>query len=367
MFVISHGKGQKVMRKIILIILLLTISAQANRVRVSFLFIHRSVGLTAVSGCLAPYYRNIRSVLDTMVVANGADTALIVFRSYDLNYVDGDTCLSDTVFYDQCDEVRNHYFSGYGWELEDREKVLDYPPNIDSPCLTNVFQFPNKENQSFWNVFKTHTIPVGPGRSITEKYDLVIVKAPYICWRTPTVARMESLKVYYQAIRDTIVNHPEINYCFAFGTPQSLISDGLDNFGGDTSQARLVYDAASWFAGGGFFTHANSGAYKNLWKWDSYRPLCETSPDSANRYCLKNDYWAGYENQSHLSADGAIAMQNSLIAFLWQATMDIMIQRAGPPQRPTRADIDRKIRDFRAGNASLQEVLSLIALYNGGK
>jgi hypothetical protein len=302
-------------------------------------------------------------VLDTVTVFNQADTARIVFRSYDLNYLIGDSCLSDTVSVGNCNENYNNIFHGYDWELEEREKMIIYPPGSYSPTLANVFQVPDKENQVFWDVFKQHRIPVGGGDSVTEKYDLVMVKHPYIIWRDPTSARMDNLKGFYGAVRDTIVNHPELNFCFVFGSPLAFQTSGEDDFRGDTLLAKLVYEAAGWFASDSFFTHSNSGLYKNVWKVDTYRPLCETSPDSANRYCLKSSYWAGPSAQSHLSAAGAFVMQETLISFIRQATADILSLRSG---RPSRTDIDLKIKAFREGNATLPEVLDIIALYNSG-
>jgi hypothetical protein len=358
---------KRILLSIVSIVILLAAAAQGERARVSYIFMHRSVGLEAVTGCFYPYNRNIRSVLDTMTVFNGADTARIVFRSYNLNYgVLGDTCLSDTVWYGDCWEDYNNLFRGYDWELQEREKMIIYPPGNYSPTLLSVFQFPDKENQIFWNVFREHQIPYPGGVYVSEKYDLVMVKPPYIVWRDPSPARMDSLRSYYRAVRDSVANHPEINFCFVFGTPLCLDNGGLDSFRGDTVAAHLVYNAASWFASDSFFTHTTDGPYRNVWKIDTYTPLCETSPDSANRYCLKNAYWAGYSYQSHLSAAGALAMQDTLISFIRRATLDILIQRGGGENRPSRGEIDRKIKEFRDGTATLPEVLDLIERYNSG-
>jgi len=345
------------------LLFMVCVESMATETRVSYIFMHRSVGLEAVTGCLPPYYRNIREVLDTMNVFSGSDTARIVFRSYNLNYgVMGDTSLSDTVWYGDCWEDYNNLYRGYDWELQEREKIIIYTPGNYSPTLINVFQYPNRENQVFWNVFKQHEIPYPGGVYVTEKYDLVMVKSPYIIWRFPSPARMDSLRSYFRAVRDSVANNPELNYCFVFGTPLSFMSDGFD---GDTLEARLVYYAARWFASDSFFTHSNDGPYRNVWKLDTYTPLCETSPDSANRYCLKNLYWAGPNNQSHLSPVGALAMQDTLLSFIRRATMDILIQRGGE-NRPSRGEIDRKIKEFREGTATLPDVLELIERYNSG-
>jgi hypothetical protein len=355
------------MKKIILVALISTFYhlADATEQRVSFIFMHRSVGLEAVSGCFQePYNRNIREVLDTMTVINDPDSARIVFRSYNLNYgVMGDTCLSDTVYYGDCRENYNNYFRGYDWELQEREKAIIYPPGVYSPMLTNVFQAPDRENQTFWNVFRQHVIELGPGVNVTERYDLVMVKNPYIVWRDPTQARIDALKSYYRALRDSVANNPEINFCFVLGTPLAFQTGGDDDFDGDTTRAKLMYNFARWFASDSFFTHSNSGPYRNVWKLDTYSPLCETSPDSSNRYCLRSQYWAGSSAQSHLSAMGALAMQDVMINFIRLATSEILSLRSG---RPSRGEIDRKILDFREGRATESEVLELIEQYNNG-
>jgi len=149
-------------------------------------------------------------------------------------------------------------------------------------------------------------------------------------------------------------NHPEQNFAFIFGTPLRLSEQGCD---GDSSNAKITFELATWFA-----DTFDVSAYDNVWKYEFYRILCETSADSANRYCLKNDYWNG-EGGSHLNHDGSDLAQDSLAAFIRRATGDILTMQSG---RVTRRDIDRKIRDFREGQATVQEVLDLIERYNSG-
>lgn len=353
------------MKKAILLLLLLPLTVSATERRVSFLFMHRSVGLQAVTNCGGPSGpRNIRAVLDTMTVTSGQDTARIVFRDYNLNYFLGDTCLSDTIHFSGCGQDYLQSFRGYNWENSDREKIIHFAPGGYSDMLMNVFQQAGRQDSAYWNVFREHTVPYGGGGNALEKYDLVMVKNPYIIWKAPTQARVDAAKSFYMAVRDTIANHPEINFCFVFGTPLALNTSGGDDFGGDTLAARLIYQLAQWFDSDAFFRRDNNGPYRNLWKLNTYTSLCETSPDSPNRYCLKTAYWAGSGAQSHLSNLGAEVMQDTLIAFVRRATADIM---GVPPGRPTRADIDRKIKEFREGRASEQEVLDLIQQYNRGR
>ena len=73
-------------------------------------------------------------------------------------------------------------------------------------------------------------------------------------------------------------------------------------------------------------------------------------------------YWA-HDEGAHLSLLGMSITQDSLVSFIRRAAEDILIMRSGGV---TRTDIDRKIKAFREGNATLQEVLDLIEQYNNG-
>ena len=148
------------------------------------------------------------------------------------------------------------------------------------------------------------------------------------------------------------------------GTPLALNTGSSDDFQGDTSMARIVYDLATWFDSDDFFTHSNSGTYKNVWKWNSYHPMCETAEGSANRYCLKTEYWAGSSNQSHLSSAGQQWMQENLVAFIRNAAQDLLALKSDVVSR---RDIDLMIKAFSEGNATEQEVSDLIRQYNTGQ
>ena len=228
--------------------------------------------------------------------------------------------------------------------------------------LKHFFDVPNKEQQTFWKLFKTHKTPSQFPDSVAEEdgYDLVIIKNPYACWAYMTPAQADSIRVLYRAVRDSIAHHPEINVALAFGTPLRL---GTQVF--DSAQAKITYDLATWFVSDSFFTHTNDGPYRNLWKVDTYRPYCEMSPDSVNRYCLKNAYYGDGDSHPNPQA-GATLGQDILIDFLRTAVRDILIQRSGAGG-VTRADIDRKIRDFQQGLASEEDVLTLIRQYNSAR
>lgn len=352
------------LKRIFLALILLTAGhsiLRAERVRISMLFVHYSVGEQIVAGyCWDDQFRrNIRETLDTMTVFVGTDTARIVFRGYDMN--SSENCLSDTVG----DCGHEYYFNFFNYDLStsgyNRMKIWnswDGVTNQFAGILKYFFERPAKEDSLFWTIFEPHNVPTSGGDSLLEKYDLVIIKNPYICWGFMDDAQADSIEKFFETVRDTVINHPEINLALAFGTPLNLHDQVLE----DTAMAKITYHLANWFASDSFFTHSNTGPYKNLWKWDSYRPLCETSPDSANRYCLKNEYWFG-DNTSHLSLLGQSDAQDSLVSFIRRATEDILIQRAGVV---TRQEIDLKIKDFKEGNATEQEVLDLIEQYNSG-
>jgi hypothetical protein len=88
----------------------------------------------------------------------------------------------------------------------------------------------------------------------------------------------------------------------------------------------------------------------------------EMSVDSANRYCLKNEYAVAPGN-SHLSVAGSLVGAVELLTFIRQAAQDVLIIKSGTI---TREEIDLKIKQFRDGGATEQEVLDLIQQYNIG-
>jgi len=358
------------MKKIILLLILLCATATAEKVRVSILFIHYSVGLSAVVNCQGDA-GNIRNTLDTMTVSVDADTARIVFRTYNINFDHLDRALCDTVSVwsgaDWC-YIEDKISTGFDYHMQgggisNRNRIFD--PEWYSPLLVNLFQKPNKEDSVFWYPFVSHQIPYDTGGDITEHYDLVIFKNPYIVWKDFTPAKTDSIKSWYQIVRDSVVNHPEINVAFAMGTPLAYQTGSDEDFDSDTTLSKMVYELATWFASDSFVTHGNleTDAHRNVWTADFYRPMCETGAGAYNRYCLKDEYWAGSGAQSHLGSVGAAAMQVELVDFIRNATEDILIQRSGVI---TRRDVDKKILDFREGQADLQETIDLIEQYNSG-
>lgn len=357
------------MKKAVLLLLLLVGFTQAEQIRVSFLFVHYSVGQSSINNCQGER-GNIRNTLDTMTVAVGADTARIVLRTYNINYDHQDSSLSDSAFIwsgsDWCN-IENRINSGFDYNFQgggvsNRNRIFD--SEWYSPLLQNIFQRPSKEDSVFWYPFVEHQIPYGGGQYVTEHYDMVIFKNPYIIWRDFSPTKADSIKKWYKAVRDSVVNHPEMNVGFAMGTPLAYQTGSDDDFDSDTTMAKMVYELADWFNSDSFLTHSNlEGAqYRNVWTLDTYRPMAETNAGAYNRYCLRDDYWAGSGGQSHLQSAGMVAMQNVLIDFFRQATEDILIQRSGSPV--SRRDIDRKIYQFREGDVPQSEVQQLIEQYN---
>ncbi|HWR83184.1 MAG TPA: hypothetical protein VN285_07770 [Candidatus Deferrimicrobium sp.] len=345
------------------IVFLAALTTQAARERVSIMFVHYSVGTTIVEGyCENPALRHsITETLDTMTVTYGTDTADIVFRSYRMNNDLSGNPLSDTISY-TCNLLR---FSNFRYDFVspsyNRMRIWNSDNgligNAYAGLLEDFFKIPGKENAQFWRMFKTHNVPSSFPDSVTEVngYDLIIIKNPYACWFQMTQLQADSIRHLYQIVRDSVANHPEINVALAFGTPLRLGHEVTDS-----TQAKITYNLASWFVGDSFFVHNNSGPYKNVWKWDSYRPMLEMTPGAVNRYCLKSEYWAG-DAGSHLTPLGASTAQGELIEFIRQAVQDILIQRSGIVSRE---DVDRKIKEFRDAGATEQEVLNLIRQYN---
>ncbi len=345
---------------IVLTLALLTGVVAADQVRISFMFVHYSVGNQIVHAyCGAGYDRPITDVLDTMTVTYGTDTARIVFRDYHLNYWSSGP-MSDTAY--DCDAEPR--LGGFSYDLRsasyDRTKIWnswDGVTNQYAGFVKEFFQVPDKENQQFWTMFTQHDLPGISGGTVTEDFDMIMIKNPFICWSYMDQAQADSIRKFYEIVRDSAANHPEIQLCFVFGTPR-LLYDTID----DSAQAKITWDLVNWFASDSFFFHSNTGSYKNLWTYDSYRPLCETSPDSINRYCLKTAYSAS-PGDSHLSPLGGRTAQDSLVSFIRRAAYDILVIKANAV---TREDIDQKIKQFREGTATEAEVFELIRRYNEG-
>lgn len=350
------------MKRAVLLIstlLLGAVSAEAEEVRVSIIFVHYSVGTSIVSQSLNNGSQHIRDTLNVPPVFVGTDTARIVFRSYRMNADWAGSPLSDTVSDPSGWDYR---FENYRYEYADpwhnRMRIWNsnngMEGNAYAGLLHDLFEIPDKQDSAFWRAFTIHNVPGSSGDSVIEKYDLFLVKNPYACWACMTQVQADSQRILFQIVADSMANHPEQNFALIFGTPLRLSEQGC---GGDSSNARITYELVTWFAD----TFDVSG-YDNIWKYEFFRILCETSPDSANRYCLKDEYWDHWGG-SHLNHDASDLAQDSLTAFIRRATEDILAMQSG---RVTRRDIDRKIRDFREGSATVQEVLDLIERYSGG-
>jgi hypothetical protein len=309
---------------------------EAARQRISILYIHYSVGTGIVEGYCwgGGFSRNIVESLDTMLIVAQADTADIVFRSYRMNGDYAGVPLSDSVPGTGSNGCAFTRFSSFRYDLDglagDRMRIWNdnggFGPHSYAGILKLFFDVPGKEDSLFWRMFTTHRIPSSGPDSVTEidGFDLVMVENPYYCWGYMSQAQADSIKVLYQVLRDSIVAHPEINFAMVIGTPLLLGRYGVL----DSTQARITYDLASWFASDDFFRHDNI-TYRNVWKWDSYRPLCEMGEGKVNRYCLKTEYFDGAASGSHLSLSGYSLSQDSLQHFLRRTIQDILWQRVG--------------------------------------
>jgi len=251
------------MKKLIVLLILITPALMADEVRVSVLFVHYSVGAQMTYGyCYNDTYNNnIREALDTAHVAVDGDTARIVYRSYYTIIENELRGLSDTLhgyLEGGCWENR---FDNYNYKLvEPVNRVIiwaswDGVTNQYAGLLKYMLDVPNKQDSVFWNLFQPHQVPGSSGDNVSEHYNLVIIKKPYKCWGYMSQNQADSIKHFYEVVRDSVLNHPEINLAFAFGTPLRMGHYGIT----DTAQAKITYEMANWFASDSFFTHDNNG------------------------------------------------------------------------------------------------------------
>lgn len=311
-------------------------SPQAAKQRVSILYIHYSIGTGFVQGyCWGDEYnRNIVEGLDTMLIVAGSDTADIVFRSYRINGDEAGVAMSDSVPGEGSNGCASDRFSGFSYNLDpswgNRIRIWNgnsgMGPGAYAGILDNFFCVPEKEDSAFWRMFRTHEVPSSFPQPVVEVdgFDLVLIEQPYFIFGHMSQTQADSQKVLWQTLRDSIVAHPEINVGLVFGTPLLLGRFGIR----DSAQAKITWDLASWWASSDYFEH-DPISYPNIWKWDSYRFLCETSPDSVNRYCLANRYFDGEPVGSHLSLKGYSKGQDSLRAFIRTCVSDIIGQETG--------------------------------------
>lgn len=311
----------KTMLYTLLSTLILAATASAAKVRVSLLFLHYSVGNQIITASC--YDQTLYDIIDTMNVTYGTDTANIIFRDYHLNYWNSGP-LSDTIV--GCDDF---HFSGFNYDLRspnyDRTKIWnswDGQTNAFAGFLEDFFYVPDKENQKFWKMFTTHNVPGRSGDSVLEFYDIVMIKNPFICWSYMDQAQADSIQKFYTIVRDSVAAHPEIRVGLVFGTPR-VIGDTVD----DTLMAKITYNLVQWFNSPAFFTHSNTGQYKNLWKFDTYTPLLEMA-DNQYKYGLKFSYAAGATN-SHLSAEGSAVALEALLGYIRQSAQDVLVIKSG--------------------------------------
>ena len=308
-----------------LIVLLAVVPSNANMQRVSVLYIHYSVGTGFVNGYCwnEQLNRNITETLDTMLIVVDNDTADIAFRSYRLNDDGIGRAMSDSLPGSGSNGCAFDRFSGFSYNLDpsccNRMRIWNDNLGMGSKgyagILEHFYNVPGKEDSAFYRFFKTHNIPSSFPDSVLEAdgFDLVLIANPYNAWAHMTQPQADSMKILYKVLRDSIAAHPETKVCLVFGTPILLGREGIL----DSAQARITYDLVSWWDSDSFFVPGQLPT-ENLWRWNSYHFLCETSPDSANRNCLANRYFDGEAVGSHLNVTGYSKGQDSLVAVLRQ-------------------------------------------------
>lgn len=316
-----------------------TFTAQrpAGKVRLSYMFQHYSVGLSALinntDGPNAP--RNILDVLDTTTITYQNDTARFVFRSYNINFDHQDSACGDTVSVERSGTQRIDYInSGYDYDWQgavNRNRIMEGTSNY-APVLRYMWERDGKTDSvnnaggtNFFQPFSgAHYIDYEGADSAWESYDMVIFKNPYVIWQDITSQDIDSTKLWYGRLRDSLVLYPNINVCLIMGSPLCYQADSDADFDSDTVLAKMVYDLATWFNSNDFFTHTTGGgAYDNLWKFDPYQLLCETD-EVENRYCLKDSYWGGAAASSHLSGLGAEVLQDTILGFVRASALEIL-------------------------------------------
>ncbi len=152
------------------------------------------------------------------------------------------------------------------------------------------------------------------------------------------------------------------NFGLLFGTPlyaQAPLSSART----DSAAAHKTFELAVWFRDS-LMVHSNNDSTRNLWLFDSFTHLCDSSVNNSTRWGLATANWLPNDPGSHLSEPvGGNLAQDSLVAYIKRATHDILIQKSGQIVI-TRQEIDRKILEFKNGTATEADVQELINLYN---
>ena len=171
------------MRKSIVTVAICLLSAalvRAEKVRISILFVHYSVGTQIVEGyCWDDQYRRIiTEALDTMTVAVDTDTARIVFRSYRMNDDPAGFPLSDTLpmgtsgseacAFDRFQGFDYDFYGGNHNRMRIWNSDYGMSGNAFAGLLDQFFCRPDKEDSVFWRIFQTHEVPSSFPEPVTE-------------------------------------------------------------------------------------------------------------------------------------------------------------------------------------------------------
>ncbi len=166
------------MKKILIVMLLLLASfsaAEAAKKQISILFVHYSVGGQMIRG-RCTLVDTLRMINESEPIVFGSDTAIISFRDYNVNY-DLSNPLSDTALVG-CVPAK---FNGLSYRLvQGWGRLTLSGQNGGASMLQECFDIPQAERDTmfFWRMFEEHNVPayVGANDSVSEKYDLVLIK-----------------------------------------------------------------------------------------------------------------------------------------------------------------------------------------------
>lgn len=326
-------------RLLIFILTLLASQVMATKRDISVLFVHYSVG-SQMSRVKEAFSGSDKcSVFDSLQLLNvnnpvvyGTDTAVFSFRDYMMNSETGSGGLSDT---DWTDCFPPRFDGGFYYDLNQgwaRPELMGQDGG--SGFLRELFDIPQAERDTmfFWRMFEAHNVPdtIGSSDSIVEQYDLILFKQNYFHWAAMDAALVTRYKAAWEKIVDSLtISNPTINIGFLFGTPLYASGALPDNARTDSAEAHISFELAVWFRDT-LMTHSNFDSTRNCWLFDSYTYLADTAVENTTRWGLATANWLDADPGSHLSQAGAELGHDSLVSFITQAGMDILIQEAAP-------------------------------------
>lgn len=349
------------MKKLVIGFLLLlaaSVSATQDTMRVSVLYLHRSVGLSVVQNCTDPYHGGPHNIRETLAVQASlpkqeyqyktfGDTLNVryVFRQADLNGTPA-ARLSDTTFTGTCGEY-NLGADFYGQTPAGATSAGSFKLyyNGGSPLKAlfddNQRTITASNGKYPWEVFMRHRVPTATaGDSVYEKYTIVIAKQPYAIWMHDTydpytgfeASRRDQYKTWLRAIRDTVYNHPEIPaFVFDVGSPLARLHTNSRTVyeypnATDSVYMKRVYEFAKWCSDTLVQEVQATPIRRNFFVMEYLTELVDTTTGSVDRWFLDPDNWAA-DGASHLSALGQAIAQREMTRELHRITGELLEQR----------------------------------------